>query len=195
MTTYKLTGSVLSMATGKQTIDTTVETDMDLTGKMSINQLVTLGILPEGTTDDMAMADVTVTKMLTVEVVDWAAAKKLSDVIDYIKVNHPELVTVSSVARTGGGSTLTIAERAEAGYYSKYNLVKNSKTGEIMSVYDMFCLILEEAQNNWESDHDEPWCNLTRDEQNKKFSEQFERHFQEDWNIVFLEENFSRSFA
>ena len=130
MTTYKLTGSVLSMATGKQTIDTTVETDMDLTGKMSINQLVTLGILPEGTTDDMAMADVTVTKMLTVEVVDWAAAKKLSDVIDYIKVNHPELVTVSSVARTGGGSTLTIAERAEAGYYSKYNLVKNSKTGE-----------------------------------------------------------------
>lgn len=65
-------------------------------------------------------------------------------------------------------------------------LFKNSKTGEIMSVYNMFCLISEEAQNNWESDHDEPWCNLARDEQNKKFSEQFERHFQEDWNIVFF---------
>lgn len=68
-------------------------------------------------------------------------------------------------------------------------LFKNSKNGEIMSVCDMFCLISEEAQNNWEFSHNEPWCNLTRDEQNKKLSEQFERQFQDNWNIVFLEEN------
>lgn len=64
-------------------------------------------------------------------------------------------------------------------------LFENSKTDETRSVYDVFCLTLEEAQNDWESDHDKPWCNLTKDEQNEKFSEQFEKHFQKGWKINF----------
>ena len=124
--TYKLSGVILTMKYGKRGIDTTVETDMALNNKVTVDQLVKLGIAPEGTTDDNSMCDVTAIALHMVEVIDWNQAKKLDDVVAYIKSNHPELITVANVTRQGGGSTLTI--------YKRFNLVKNSKTGEIDSI-------------------------------------------------------------
>lgn len=66
-------------------------------------------------------------------------------------------------------------------------VLKNFKTGETMSVRDMLNFILNETEKNWDAKHsDEPWYNLTRDEQNELFYERLEHEIENGWN---LEEN------
>ena len=66
-------------------------------------------------------------------------------------------------------------------------VLKNFKTGEIMSIRDMLDFILNETEKNWDIEHsDEPWYNLTRDEQNELFYERLEHEIENGWN---LEEN------
>lgn len=68
-------------------------------------------------------------------------------------------------------------------------VLKNFKTGETMSVRDMLDFILNETEKNWDTKHsDEPWYNLTRDEQNELFCEQFEHEIEKGWNLVLLKD-------
>lgn len=68
-------------------------------------------------------------------------------------------------------------------------ILKNSKTGETMSVRDMLDFILNETEKNWDTEHsDEPWYNLTRDEQNELFYERLESEIVNGWNLVLLKD-------
>lgn len=68
-------------------------------------------------------------------------------------------------------------------------IFKNQKTGETISVYDMLSFISEETEKKWNAKHsDNSWCNLTKDEQNELFCEQFEHEIENDWNLVLLKD-------
>lgn len=62
---------------------------------------------------------------------------------------------------------------------------KNEITREILNLYDFVILILDEAERQWEDNNDEPWCNLTKEEQIELACEQYEHQIENDWKEIY----------
>lgn len=62
---------------------------------------------------------------------------------------------------------------------------QNNITGEVLSHADFVTLVWDEAERQFNENHKENWCNLTRDEQISFYCDQYEHQLEErDWRQI-----------